>query len=83
MLEKERASVQRVLPNVPVTFLTVGPDPESIPLHQINRNLRRTRKALTRAEVTAVNNRLASLQRSPIGLPKGVDPTKVRMPRPR
>ncbi|MBX3194294.1 MAG: DUF4191 domain-containing protein [Microbacteriaceae bacterium] len=83
MLEKERANVQRVLPNVPVNLLYVGPDPDSVPLGKIVRALGRLKRSLTKAEVLAVNNRLSSLGKNGLPIPKGMDPTRVRAPRPR
>ena len=84
MLEKERANVTRVVPNVPVHLLYVGPDPDSIPLHKIARELGKFPRKLTKGEVLAVNNRLLSLSRGPaLPIPKGIDPQRVRAPRPR
>jgi hypothetical protein len=83
MLDKERANIQRVLPNVPVNLLHVGPDPESLQLHKIVRALARFKRVLTKAEVIAVNNRLSSLGRGGLPIPKGIDPNRVRAPRPR
>ena len=84
MLEKERANVARVLPNVPIHLLHVGPDPDSTPLPKIVRELARYKRALTKAEVLAVNNRLSSLGKAAsLPIPKGIDPMKVRAPRPR
>ena len=83
MLDKERANVNRVLPNVPVSLLYVGPDADSIALHKIVPALRKLKRVLTKAEVQAVANRLASLGRNAIPIPKGIDPNRVRAPRPR
>jgi len=83
MLDKERANVQRVLPNVPVNLLHVGPDAGSIGLSKIVPALARFKRTLTKAEVMAVSNRLASLGRNGIPIPKGIDPNRVRAPRPR
>jgi hypothetical protein len=85
MLEKERAAVARILPNVPVNFLYVGPDPDATPLHRIVPALGRYKSTLTKAEVAAVSSRLASLSRGVggVGIPKGIDPRRVRAPRPR
>jgi len=83
MLDKERANVQRVLPNVPVSLLYVGPDAGSTSLHKIVPALQRLKRVLTKAEVQAVSNRLASLGRNSIPIPKGIDPNRVRAPRPR
>jgi hypothetical protein len=83
MLEDERRTITRILPNVPVTFLYVGPDAESLPLYKIPGALRRIKPALRNAEVVAVGNRLASLKKPPVGIPKGMDPTRARAQRPR
>ena len=76
------ASVNRVLPNVPVTSISVGPDADSIPLHKIPRTLAKIKPALTKAEVMAISNRLQSLE-NPMPIPKGIDPMKVRAQRSR
>ena len=83
MLDKERASVHRILPNVPVNFLYVGPDAGATPLHRIAPALGRFKNVLTKAEVLAVSNRLASLGKNGLPIPKGIDPQRVRAPRPR
>jgi len=83
MLDKERANVQRVLPNVPVSLLYVGPDAGSTALHKIVPALQKLKRVLTKAEVQAVSNRLASLGRNGLPIPKGIDPNRVRAPRPR
>jgi hypothetical protein len=83
MLEDERRTVTRILPNVPVTFLYVGPDAESIPLYKLAGAMRRIKPTLRKAEILAVGNRLDSLKKAPIGIPKGMDPTRTRAPRPR
>jgi hypothetical protein len=83
MLEDERRNVVRILPNVPVTFLYVGPDPDSTPLHKLPSALRKIKSKLRKGEVLAVSNRLNSLGKGGLPIPKGVDPFKVRAPRPR
>ncbi len=85
MLEDERRNVARILPNVPITLLHVGPDPDSIPLHRVPRELRKVKPALRKPEVLAVSNRLTSLSKGKSGLPipKGIDPLRARAPRPR
>jgi len=78
MLEEERRKVGRVLPNVPVTFLYVGPDSDATPLHKVPSRLARIKPALTKPEVLAVSNRLTSLGSTSLPIPKGVDPLKAR-----
>lgn len=83
MLEDESRSVTRFLANVPVSYLYVGPDADSTPLHKLPAAIRRHRGALRKQEVLAVNNRLKSLGKNQLPIPKGIDPTRVRAPRPR
>jgi len=83
MLESERKNVTRILPNVPVTFLYVGPDAESTPLYKLPSKLRGIKSALRKPEVLAVSNRLNSLGRNGLPIPKGMDPMRARAPRPR
>jgi len=82
MLEDERRNVNRIVPNVPVHFIHVGPDPDATKLERLAKTLNGHKKTLTKAEVLAVNNRLTSLSKSSsLPIPKGIDPMKVRAPR--
>lgn len=85
MRTEEERKVKRVLPTISVTHFFVGPDADSIPLEKLSRSLLKLKNTLSKQEVIAVTNRLNSLQQSQglIGIPKGIDPTKVRAPRPR
>jgi len=84
MLEDERRAVLRAVPDIPVHFVYVGPDADSTPLHKLNKTLKSFKKTLRKAEVLAVSHRLNSLKSGPaMPIPKGMDPTKVRAPKPR
>lgn len=83
MAADEERKVKRALRNVEVVHLYVGPDGDGIPLHKLSRSLVKLKPKMSRAEVTAVYNRLSSLQATPIGIPKGMDPNRVRSQRPR
>ncbi|MEY9953309.1 DUF4191 domain-containing protein [Leifsonia sp. EB34] len=82
MVDEERRKINRVLPNVPVTVISVGPDADSVALHKVPRTLSKIKPTLTKAEVIAISNRLASLENA-MPIPKGVDPMKVRAQRAR
>jgi hypothetical protein len=82
MLDEERRKVNRILPNVPVTIISVGPDADAVPLHKVPRRLSKIKPTLTKAEVLAISNRLQSIE-SQMPIPKGVDPMKVRAQRSR
>ncbi len=84
MLDKERANITRLFDNVPVYLLTVGPDAESVPLHRIPRALRKYPRKLTKAEVVQVDRRLTSVAKvKGFKVPGGIDPMRMRAPRPR
>ncbi|WP_165064092.1 DUF4191 domain-containing protein [Marisediminicola senii] len=78
MLEDERRKVARVIPNVPINFLHVGPDQDSVELHKLPSRLNKFKKALNKAEIFAVNNRITSLGKNGLPIPKGMDPMRVR-----
>ncbi|MCU1558062.1 MAG: hypothetical protein JWN09_2057 [Microbacteriaceae bacterium] len=83
MLDEERRRITRVLPNVAVNFLHVGPDADAIPLHKLAGRMARFKRSLNKSEVYAVSNRLSSLGKNQLPIPKGVDPMRARAPRPR
>lgn len=83
MLDKERANVRRILPDVPVHLIYVGPDPDSTALHRIVPTLARYKRVLKKTEIQQVSNRLQSLGKGGLPIPKGIDPNRVRAPRPR
>ncbi len=82
MINDERRKISRILPNVPVNVLQVGPDADAVPLHKLARRLGKFKKSLNKAEIYAVNNRVSSLHKGPnLPIPKGVDPMKARSSR--
>lgn len=81
MIDEERRRVTKVLPNVPLTTLNVGPDADSLALHKVPRRLAKIKPMLTKTEVIAVSNRLESLTSNKMPIPKGVDPRKMRAKR--
>jgi len=83
MLDDERRNIIRILPNVPVNVLFVGPDPDSTRLHRIPWELRKLKRILRKSEILAVSNRLNSLGKNGLPIPKGIDPMRVRAARPR
>lgn len=84
MLDDERRSVLRAVPNIPVHYIHVGPDADSTPLYKLNKTMRSLKKTLRKAEVLAVSHRLNSLSRGgSLPVPKGIDPMKARAQKPR
>ncbi len=83
LVGKEETQLKRMLPGVTITTLQVGPDEGSVPLHKLSRTLVKLKPVLRKAEIAAVHNRLVSMKADPIGIPKGIDPMRVRGQRPR
>jgi hypothetical protein len=84
LVDEERRKVQRIVPNVPINVIAVGDGPDTVTLHKLPRRMNRLKRALNRNEVLAVSNRLESLTHNPASaIPKGIDPNRVRAPRPR
>jgi len=81
MLEDERRKMNRFLPNVPVHFIYVGPDEDSVELHKLARVLGRLKRVLRKPEILAIANRLKSLDKTGLPIPKGIDPMKARAQR--
>jgi hypothetical protein len=81
--DDERRKCVRLLPNVPVTVVNVGPDASSVPLTQLSKRIKKLPKVLTKAEVSVVSRRMSSLGND-MPIPKGIDPNRIRsMGRPR
>lgn len=82
LVKDEERKVRRIVPNVPIHVLEVGPD-SPMELRKLTTSMRRLKRTLTRAEVMAVSNRLTSLGQASLPIPKGIDPRRVRPGRPR
>jgi hypothetical protein len=81
--DDERRKSARLLPNVPVNVVNVGPDASSVPLTQLAKRIKKLPKVLTKAEVSIVSKRMSSLGND-LPIPTGMDPHRLRsMGRPR
>ena len=78
LVQKERRTTERLLPNVPVRVVETGHGADQTPLHELTRVLKRMDKRLTKHEVAAVDKRLTALGTSKPPIPKGVDPHRAR-----
>lgn len=78
LVAREMTKMKTALRGVTLTSLYVGPDGEGVPLNKLSRTLLKLKPVLNRREISDVYNRLMSLKSDPIGIPKGMDPLKVR-----
>ena len=84
MVTEEKRKIARVLPNVQLNVIQVGPDEGSVRLPKLVKAMNAYKRTLSRAEVSAVTNRLSTLTQNPMDMiPKGMDPRRMRAPRPR
>jgi hypothetical protein len=81
MLEDESRRISRTAPGVTIHKVRVSLD-GGIRLYALLKTVYKLKKSLTRAEVSAVANRLDALANSSaLPIPKGIDPMKVRPPK--
>lgn len=82
MLDDEARKIVRVAPGVTTHKLRLSVDDSGVRLHALLKTVYKLKKSMTRAEVSAVANRLSSLgSGSALPIPKGIDPMKVRAPK--
>lgn len=85
LINDERSKVQRVASGVPVTVLYIGHGEDEVPISKLASTIKSLPKKIDRATMAAVVKRIDSVSQSlaSLPIPKGIDPTKVRAPRPR
>src|SRR4051794_22435565 len=85
LVNDERAKVQRVASGVPVTVIYVGHGEGDVPISKLAPTIKSLPKKVDRTTMAAVIKRVESVSKSltSMPIPKGIDPTKVRAPRPR
>lgn len=85
LVNDERSKVQRVASGVPVTVLYVGHADDEVAIGKLASTIKALPKTVDRATMAAVIKRVDSVSQSlaSLPIPKGVDPTKARAPRPR
>lgn len=85
LVNDERSKVQRVAAGVPVTVLYVGHGEGDVPISKLASSIKSLPKKIDRATMATVIKRVDSVSQSltSLPIPKGIDPTRVRAPRPR
>jgi hypothetical protein len=85
LINDERSKAQRVATGVPVTVFYVGHGEDEVPIAKLASSIKALPKKIDRATMAAVIKRLGSVSQSlaSLPIPKGIDPTKARAPRPR
>lgn len=82
LLEDAKREVLRIVPGVTVHTIHVGDG--GLLIKEFFKNLYKLKGSIRTAEILVISNRLASITKSPTAMmPKGIDPTKMRAPKPR
>lgn len=82
LVEEARKEVARIVPGVPLHVLHVGDD--GLAVKEFFPTLYKIKGRVRSAEIVVVSNRLNSIAKTPASMiPKGIDPTKMRAPKPR
>ena len=85
LVNDERSKVQRDAAGVPVTVLYVGHAEGDVPIAKLASTIKALPKKIDRTTQAAVIKRIESVSQSltSLPIPKGIDPTRARAPRPR
>ncbi|MGW9111831.1 DUF4191 domain-containing protein [Microbacterium sp. NPDC055683] len=85
LMRDERMKAQRVAQGVPVHEFYIGHGEGEVPIDRLSKTIKALPKAIDRATMGAVVQRIESVSQSlaSLPIPKGIDPTKVRAQRPR
>ncbi|GAA3209204.1 DUF4191 domain-containing protein [Microbacterium terregens] len=85
LVNDERSKAQRVATGVPVHVFYVGHGDDEVPIAKLASTIKSLPTKIDRATMAAVIKRLSSVSQSlaSLPIPKGIDPTKARAPRPR
>lgn len=82
LVDDARREAARIVPTVPIHVLHVGSDGLSI--SEFFPTLYKLKGRVRTQEILIVSNRLNSVAKTPASqMPKGIDPTKMRAPKPR
>lgn len=82
-MQREEARIRRITPgsNVPIIPLIVGNGEGQVKLRKLKSKVLRQKVKLTKVELEQLNGRLRTLQTKGMGMPKGVDPAKMKINR--
>ena len=85
LVNDERSKVQRVASGVPVTVIYIGHGDGDVTIAKLAPTIKALPKKIDKSTQSAVIKRVDSVSQSlaSLPIPKGIDPTKARAPRPR
>lgn len=78
LVAQEKKHLKKIAPSVPVHVINSGNGEGQVPLKQVAKEMQKLEKKITDNEVHAINSRLASINSMNLGIPKGIDPMRMR-----
>lgn len=81
MLANEERRVKRVAAGVPVHLIQGGESEGQVPVAKLARHIMKLKTSLTKAEISEVSRRMRALGGMNVPVPKGVDPTRMKVDR--
>jgi ABC-type multidrug transport system fused ATPase/permease subunit len=78
LADSAKRNITRAVKNVPITVVNAGSQDGQIALPKVRKELKALKKAISRQEIKAVDQRLATLNLSKPPIPKGIDPNRAR-----
>ncbi|MEZ3161036.1 DUF4191 family protein [Microbacterium sp. BWT-B31] len=85
LVNDERSKVQRVASGVPIHVFYIGHGEDEVPISKLASTIKGLPNKIDNSTMAAVIKRVDSVSQSltSLPIPKGIDPTKARAPRPR
>jgi hypothetical protein len=82
-MEREEIKIHRVTPGstIPIIKLVVGNGKDLVPISKLRNKVMRQKRALIKPQLEQLNGRLRSISQAGPGIPKGIDPNKVKVNR--
>ncbi|MBW3087211.1 DUF4191 domain-containing protein [Bifidobacterium sp. 82T24] len=83
-MDKEELKIRRITrgSEIPIIKISVGEGEKQVPISKLQKTVLKQKVKLTKYEVDELNSRLKTLQaKNTMGIPKGMDPTKVHVSR--
>lgn len=84
-MDREEEKIHRITRGsaIPIHKISIGHGPKQVPLPKLQRTVLKQKVKLTSYELTELNGRLRTLRarNASMGLPKGMDPTKMHVSR--
>ena len=78
LIQVARARLTRIVPGVPINVFFAGRGQGELPLRQLVKAVKKTKKVLSKRERAAIETRIHALAAVRLPVPKGVDPMRAR-----